>query len=335
MPILENVSLKKYNSFGLDTKAKHFLELTNPEAYRPDIIYQYEKILLLGGGSNVLLQSDFDGLVIKVNIKCRELLSEDDDSVIVKVGAGEQWHSIVEWSLANDWYGLENLSLIPGTIGAAPMQNIGAYGVELADVLEKVEGLFLSDGSSFSLDKDACQFSYRNSIFKNEWKGKFLISYVYLKLSKQFKANISYGAIQAVLDEKQITEPTANDVSKAVISIRQSKLPDPAVLGNAGSFFKNPIIEQAHFEKLKIEHPNLPSYPAEEGMVKVPAGWLIESAGWKGKRIGNTGAHAQQALVLVNYGSASGAEIFELSEDIMQSVQKQFGILLEREVTVI
>ena len=335
MHIQENKSLKEYNSFGLSASAKYFLSISQATDYQSELLSQYESTFILGGGSNVLLAKDYPGLVLQMNIKGKAAVSEDEQEVIVKIGAGENWHELVLWSLENNWSGIENLSLIPGTVGAAPIQNIGAYGVELSDVLEKVEGLFLADASPFALAAEDCRLGYRNSIFKNEWKGKVLITQVYLRLQKKYKPNISYGAIQDILKERGITAPTAKDVSDAVIHIRQSKLPDPKELGNAGSFFKNPIIPIAQFETLQQKFPKVPHYPAGEGLVKVPAGWLIEQAGWKGKRVGETGSHAKQALVLVNYGKASGAEIYQLSEDILLSVKKQFDILLEREVTVI
>jgi len=335
MAIQQNQSLQSYNTFGLEVKAQHLLEIKTIADYDPAFLRNYESVFILGGGSNVLLLQDVAGLVLRMNVLGKEVIEETDEKVVLKIGAGENWHGLVLWSLEQGWSGLENLSLIPGTVGAAPIQNIGAYGVELADVLEKVEGVFLADASPFSLNKDQCRLGYRQSIFKNEWKGKALISQVYLTLSKTYAPNISYGAIQTVLDQKEIENPTAKDVSEAVISIRQSKLPDPKELGNAGSFFKNPIIPQEHFEKLQKEFPDMPSYPAGEGFRKVPAGWLIEQAGWKGKKIGATGSHAKQALVLVNYGGASGKEIYNLSEAILKSVQENFKIRLEREVTMV
>lgn len=335
MSIQQDISLKRYNTFGLEAKANYFLSINELADYQPSILSDYEDVLLIGGGSNILLANDFRGLVLKVNITGKELLEENETEVILKIGAGENWHQLVLWTLENNWYGLENLSLIPGTVGAAPIQNIGAYGVELSDVLEKVEGVFLADASPFSLNAQECQLGYRNSIFKNEWKGKVLISSVYLKLSKTFSPNISYGAIAKVLEEKGVATASAKAVSNAVIHIRQSKLPDPEELGNAGSFFKNPIISSEQFESLQQQFPVVPNYPAGETQVKIPAGWLIEQAGWKGKRIGEVGSHAKQALVLVNYGNATGQEVYALSEKIITSVHAKFGIALEREVTVV
>jgi len=261
--------------------------------------------------------------------------SSDDESVIIKCGGGVVWHDLVLWAIEQGYGGIENLSLIPGTVGAAPIQNIGAYGVELKDVFIKLDGVRLATREHFTFTKKGCKFGYRDSIFKGRHKGEFIITQVYLKLSKKPIVNTSYGAIAKVLAEKGIDMPTIKDVSDAVIAIRQSKLPDPAVIGNAGSFFKNPVISKSSFDKVIAEHPDMPSYPQDDGQVKVPAGWLIEQCGWKGKQVGNTGAHKNQALVLVNYGDATGEEVLALSEEIIKSVFLKFGIGLSREVNVI
>ena len=293
-------------------------------------------ILLLGGGSNMLLKNDWPGLVIKNAIRGIEVVEETDDTVLIKIGGGENWHQLVLWSLEQNFGGLENLSLIPGTVGAAPIQNIGAYGVELKDVFEKLEAVNLEDRSIQTFDKETCRFGYRDSIFKQELKGKVFISRVWLRLSKQnHSLHMDYGAIRDVLAADQIENPTIQDISRAVIQIRSSKLPDPAKLGNSGSFFKNPEISKAAFEVFIESFPDAPFYKMDEDLFKIPAGWLIEKAGWKGKKIGNTGSHKDQALVLVNYGGATGEEIWQLALAIQDSVEKQFGITISPEVNVI
>jgi UDP-N-acetylmuramate dehydrogenase len=334
----ENVSLKPYNTFGLEVKADYFVEINSPE----DIISLMENEylwnmprLILGGGSNVLFIKDYKGLVLKNQLKGISQEREDEDSVIIKAYSGELWHDLVLYAIARNLGGIENLSLIPGTAGAAPIQNIGAYGVELKDVFHSLEALNLENGRVEVFDKIACRFGYRDSVFKNEAKGKYFILSISLKLSKKPVFNISYGAITKTLEAKGIHEPSVKAISEVVCSIRRSKLPDPAVIGNAGSFFKNPEIEKGQFEDLLKKYPDLPSYPAPEGRIKVPAGWLIEACGWKGRRIGHTGSHKDQALVLVNYGGASGEEISGLAFEIQKSVKETFGILISPEVNMI
>ena len=318
---------------GIAAKAKQFLEVNSVEDLADVDLNQ--KLLILGGGSNVLFGGDFDGLVLKINILGKKIVNEDNDHVWIKFGAGENWHESVLYAVENNYGGIENMSLIPGTIGAAPIQNIGAYGVELKDVFHKVEGLMLDDLQRFSLNSEACNFGYRDSIFKNELKSKIIITHVTLRLTKKHKINASYGAIAEVLKHKNIIKPSIKDISNVVIEIRQSKLPDPKELGNAGSFFKNPTIKNPHYQELKMAYPECPGYPQPNGQTKVPAGWLIEQCGWKGKRVGETGAHARQALVLVNYGNATGQEILNLSKQIQDSVYVKFGINIEREVTLL
>ncbi len=337
MFLKENHSLQPYNSFGIDVSAALFAEL-----HHVDDLYNAisngllnRNHLLLGGGTNVLFTKDFEGVVLQNNIKGISIESETDDHVLITANAGEQWHHLVMFCVERNWGGIENLSLIPGTVGAAPMQNIGAYGVELKQVFHSLSAINLETGQLHSFDQDACKFGYRQSVFKHELKGKYFIHTVSIRLQKKPAVNISYGAIKTVLAESGITEPSIKDVSNAVMSIRQTKLPDPALLGNAGSFFKNPEIEMNLFEAIKIEFPQMPGYPLSEKLTKVPAGWLIEQCGWKGKRVGNTGAHKDQALVLVNYGGATGNEIYELAMQIKKSVKDKFGIEIQPEVNII
>ena len=293
--------------------------------------------LILGGGSNMLLLRDFEGVVLNVEAKGMRVLSETATEVLLEVGAGETWHEVVLHCVKNGWGGIENLSLIPGKMGAAPIQNIGAYGVELTNVFEYLEALDMQSGQKRTFTHAECEFGYRDSVFKRELKGQYLIFKVVLRLQKQPVLNTSYGAIRTELEK--LTKPesdwTIQEVSDVVIHIRQSKLPDPKVIGNGGSFFKNPIIPISQYEALKQTHPDLPSYPVNDTHVKVPAGWLIDRAGWKGTRRGDYGVHANQALVLVNYGNAKGQEIYDLSQEILDNIQATYGIELEREVNII
>lgn len=275
-----------------------------------------------------------EGLVVLNKIKGTEVLEENTDEVLVKVGGGTTWHDFVLYTIAQGWGGLENLSLIPGTTGAAPMQNIGAYGVEIKDTFHALEAVNRADGSLRTFKTNDCQFGYRSSVFKTSERDKWVISSVTFRLNKNPRFNTSYGAIQETLEARGTTTLSLQAVSDAVVHIRQSKLPDPKQIGNAGSFFKNPVIEEAHFNKLKQEFPAIPSYPQEDG-IKVPAGWLIEQCGWKGHRRGQVGVHDKQALVLVNHGGAQGSEIKKLSEDIQASVKEKFGIELEAEVNFV
>jgi UDP-N-acetylmuramate dehydrogenase len=338
MEVKQNYPLKNYNTFGIDVKAQYFAEIDSVENLKEllnDPFYQGLPKLILGGGSNILFTRDFNGLVIKNNIKGISIISEDDEFVFLKGGSGEIWHDLVLYSIEKGYGGIENLSLIPGTLGAAPMQNIGAYGVEIKEVFDSLEAVNLSTGEAKVFTNEECRFAYRNSIFKSELKGLYIISSVTLKLSKKPKFNTSYGAIQTTLASMNITELSLKAISDVVCSIRRSKLPDPTEIGNAGSFFKNPEIDEAYFLSLKEKYPDIISYKTVPGKVKVPAGWLIEQCGWKGKVFGNTGIHKKQALVLVNYGSASGAEIHELALQVQKSVLEKFGIELEVEVNII
>lgn len=338
MQLITDQNLLPYNTFGLNANSKAFAEVHSINKLREVLTTPEAKqlpLLILGGGSNILLTQDHPGLVIKNSIKGIDLVKEDNEHVWLKAYAGEVWHDLVMYTVDKGLGGIENLSLIPGQVGAAPMQNIGAYGVELVQVFEELEALHIANGELHTFDKDACQFGYRESIFKHDLKGQYVICSITIKLSKHPKPNTSYGAITDTLKEMGVDQPTVKDISNAVIAIRQSKLPDPKELGNAGSFFKNPEISKEAFGELQKVHPNVPHYPLESGLVKVPAGWLIEQAGWKGKRIGNTGSHAKQALVLVNYGNATGAEIWQLAMDIQASVKQQFNITIKPEVNVI
>lgn len=336
--ILQNKSLKSYNTFGLDVSAQYFVEANSSVEIINALDFAKEnnqQIMLLNGGSNMLLTHDFDGLVLKLNLKGIEIISENEDFVEVKVNSSENWHEFVSWTLENDFGGLENLSLIPGNAGTAPMQNIGAYGVEIKDKMTQLSALEISTRKIRTFSNEECQFGYRESIFKNELKGQFIILDVSFRLSRQNHIlNTSYGAIQSELEKLNIQNPTIQDVSKAVINIRQSKLPDPKDIGNSGSFFKNPVIPKSQFEELQKEFVNISGYVSGEE-VKVAAGWLIENAGWKGKRFGDAGVHEKQALVLVNYGKATGQEIFDLSQRIMDDILTKYGIQLEREVNII
>ncbi|RYU95164.1 UDP-N-acetylmuramate dehydrogenase [Emticicia agri] len=338
MTIQTNVSLKPYNTFGIDATAKYFVEVSSIEqlqAILQNPEFQGIERLILGGGSNLLLTKDFDGVVIKIAVKGIEKLKEDDQHIWLKVGAGEVWHDLVLYCVNRNYAGIENLSLIPGTVGAAPMQNIGAYGVEIKEVFESLEAIEIKTGKSRIFTKDECQFGYRESIFKHAVKGEYVIVNVNFKLNKTPVYHIEYGAIKDTLKEMGVDQLSIKAISDAVISIRHSKLPNPAEIGNAGSFFKNPEIPKAQFDVLKEQFPAIPSYPVNEQMVKVPAGWLIEQAGWKGQRFGNIGVHAKQALVLVNFGDGKGNEIKELSQKIQDSIKEKFGIQLHAEVNFI
>ncbi len=336
MKIRENVSLQAYNTFGIDVNARYFAEITSVDDLREIIFGNHHPLLILGGGSNMLLAGDWEGLVVKNNILGREIISKKGAYSIVAIGGGENWHELVLWALENNLGGIENLSLIPGTVGAAPIQNIGAYGVELKDVFEKLEAIDLDTGKLEIFTADDCDFGYRNSYFKKENKGKYLITKVLLKLNNQnHEIHSDYGAIQDILKAEGISDPGIKDISKAVIAIRSSKLPDPEELGNSGSFFKNPEIPRTQLVALQEQFPNIVFYELPDNMVKVPAGWLIEHAGWKGRRVGNTGSHEKQALVLVNYGGATGKEVWDLALAIQQSVREKYGIMISPEVNVI
>lgn len=337
MQILNDISLKAYNTFGIEAKAKRFVSIDSVAELKN--VYTSETNtpkFILGGGSNMLLTKDVDALVIHINIKGKTIISQTEDTVFVRANAGENWHEFVLWTLKHDFGGLENLSLIPGNVGTSPIQNIGAYGVELKDTFHTCEALNLDTLEIETFTNSDCKFDYRNSIFKQEAKGKYIILNVVFKLtSKNHVLHTNYGAIAAQLEHMCISEPTIQEVSKAVISIRQSKLPDPKKIGNSGSFFKNPIISKDAFLKLQNNFPKVPHYVISENEIKVPAGWLIETSGFKGKTLGNYGVHKKQALVLVNYGDASGTDILELSKLIQKTVWRLFDINIEAEVNII
>ena len=336
LKIRNNISLKNYNTFGIDAKARHFISVqTVNELLEVLKLKEYPKKFILGGGSNMLLTDNVNALVIHINIKGIEIVSKNNNSVTVKVNAGENWHEFVLWSLNNDFGGIENLSLIPGNVGTAPIQNIGAYGVELKDVFVSCEAVEILTHKITSFSLKECEFGYRDSIFKRE-NGKYIITNVTFKLTANNHAlNTTYGAIDSKLNSLNITNPTIKDVSNAVISIRKSKLPDPAKIGNSGSFFKNPVVNKAYFNKLKVNFPDLPHYVVNDDEIKIPAGWLIEQCGFKGKRFGDAGVHSQQALVLVNYGNATGKEIIELAKKIQASVKAKFGVEITPEVNIV
>lgn len=337
MNIQKNASLKEFNTFGIEKKAEYLIQVSSNQ----EVIQALQEakkmklpVFILGGGSNILLTRDIPGMVIKMNIKGFDILREDENHVWVQVGAGEIWHDFVKKAIASDLAGVENLSLIPGTVGASPMQNIGAYGAEIQEVFETLEAIDLQTFEKVIFDHAHCAFGYRESIFKNKAKNKYIITRVVFRLNKIPKFNISYGALQETLDKMGIQKLSLASVSNAVIQIRKSKLPDPALIGNAGSFFKNPTIPISQFESLKKIYEQLPGYPNDNGM-KVPAAWLLEKAGWKGKTFGEIGVHKHQPLVLVNYGKGDGLAIKELSEQIQKDILEKFGILLHPEVNFV
>jgi UDP-N-acetylmuramate dehydrogenase len=333
--IEENISLKNYNTFGIEVTAKRFICIDS--VYQLQELLKVEKdIFLISGGSNMLLTKDIEKLVVHIDIKGVSIDQENENEVFLTVNAGENWHEFVLWCVDNNYGGLENLSLIPGNVGTCPIQNIGAYGVEVKDTITKVEALHIETGKLVQFSNEECKFGYRNSIFKNEVKGKYIITSVSFKLTKQnHNFNTSYGAIETELTSKNIAKPNLKNISDAVIAIRKSKLPDPKEIGNSGSFFKNPVITKAHFLTLQKTYPEIPSYIVSENQVKVPAGWLIEKAGFKGKRFGDFGVHKKQALVLVNYNNATGKDIYNLAETIQKEIKSKFEIKLEIEVNVI
>lgn len=335
MTIQHNISLKPYNTFGIDVVAKRFVRITS--VYDLQQLLKKEKsFFLISGGSNMLLTKDIEKLVIYLDIKGTSIDAETDTTVNITANAGENWHEFVRWCVCQEYGGLENLSLIPGNVGTCPIQNIGAYGVEVKDCISKVVALEISTGKLRTFSNKECDFGYRNSYFKNAGKDKYIlcaVSFVLTKTNHTFVT--SYGAITAALEAKGVHKLTLQHLSDAIIAIRNSKLPDPANIGNSGSFFKNPVIATSLFKKLQATHPQLPQYPVSETETKVPAGWLIEHCGFKGKRVGDAGVHTQQALVLVNYNKATGKEILALAQNIQQTVEDTFGIALEIEVNII
>lgn len=350
--IQENIALQPFNTFGINATARYFASFNSVEVLT-ELLSEKSKagiqhsafniqnnLLILGGGSNMLFTRDFDGLVLKNELKGIELVSEDADHYYVKAWGGENWHLFVQHCIHHNYAGLENLSLIPGCAGASPMQNIGAYGIEIKDVFESLEALDMDSKTVVTFNRNDCAFGYRESVFKNKYKGQFIILNVTYRLNKVPVFNTSYGAIEQELEQMGVEQLSIGAIAQAVINIRSSKLPDPAVTGNAGSFFKNPTIPQTQFQTLLQQYPAMPHYPAPPAadataLVKIPAAWLIEQCGWKGYRKGDAGCHSKQPLVLVNYGTASGSEIYQLSSEIISSVIQKFGITLEREVNII
>lgn len=336
MVIKNNVSSQPYNTFGIDVNFSTLIEITQRQdlqrLYHSGVLRQAQ---VLGGGSNVLLTADQKEPVIVLKNQGIEVIQESEVDVLVQMESGQNWHQAVLWAIEQNYGGIENMSLIPGNCGAAPMQNIGAYGIEIKDVLHSVSAMDKEDGSTYTFHNSECGFGYRTSFFKTKWKNRYLIVDIVLRLTKpdHHTINISYGAIKEKLEELAITNPSIKNVSDTVIAIRQSKLPDPRTLGNAGSFFKNPVIPLAQFKKLLALHPSIPNYPAGDN-VKIPAAWLIDQAGWKGKVVGKTGTYKHQPLVLINHGGAEGQAVYDLSEKILLSVKSRFGVELEREVNV-
>jgi UDP-N-acetylmuramate dehydrogenase len=337
MEILTHYPLKNHNTFGISAFAKEFIAVhTTAELAETLKENKGKKLFILGGGSNMLLTQDIDALVIHVDLKGKEIIAQNENHAHVKAMAGENWHGFVLYCIENNLGGLENLSLIPGNVGTTPIQNIGAYGTEIKDTFISCEAMDIETQEIKTFTKDECEFAYRESVFKGRLKNKYVIVSVTFELTKtNHKINTSYGDIAAELTKNNVTIPTIKDVSNAVTAIRQSKLPDPKELGNSGSFFKNPIIPAEQFEKAYLLHPQMPHYTVSDTEVKVPAGWLIEQSGFKGKRFGDAGVHAKQALVLVNYGNATGQELLDLSKNIQETVFKNFGIRIEAEVNII
>lgn len=338
MKIVENHSLKNLNTFGVDVKTRYSAEIFSDDdllILLADKEFENVQKFVLGGGSNILFTKDFEGLIIKNSIPRIKIIDEDNEFIIVETGAGVNWDDFVSYCVEKKWGGVENLSLIPGTVGAAPIQNIGAYGQELKNVFYSLEGIFIKTGEKKIFNNSECKFAYRESIFKNELKNKFVITRVGLKLSKKSEVNISYPSVREELNNRKITNPKITDLRKIVIDIRYSKLPDPKIIGNAGSFFKNPVVSNDKYEMLKERYPDLNSYPVDDFQVKLSAAALIEKCGWKGKRVGNCGSYEKQPLVIVNYGGATAGEILELANSIRSSVEENFEITLQKEINLV
>lgn len=336
MNIQQNISLKPFNTMHIDARAKYFCAFSSVDELNelmPRI--GQERKMILGGGSNLLFTGDFDGWILKNEMRGLEQVKEDANHIYLKAGAGEVWHRLTEYCISRNWAGVENLSLIPGNVGAGPMQNIGAYGVEIKDVFDELEAYSLTEKKTRVFTLNDCEFGYRESVFKGKYRHQYIILSVTLRLNKKPHFKTTYGAIEQELQRMGVQELSIAAIAQAVINIRRSKLPDPQKTGNAGSFFKNPSVERNQYELLKKEFPAIVGYDNPDGTVKLAAGWLIENCGWKGYRKGDAGVHAHQALVLVNYGNAAGKEIYDLSEQILQNVKGRYGIALEREVNII
>jgi UDP-N-acetylmuramate dehydrogenase len=331
MKIINNCPLKERHTFGMDVKADRLIEFANEDELKSALTGAVKQLLFMGGGSNLLFLNNFAGTVFHSVIDDIDIVAEDDNSISLRVGSGVVWDDFVAYCVEKGWWGVENLSLIPGEVGASAVQNIGAYGVEVKDVLQNIEAISVDDLSKRIFTNDECNYGYRDSIFKNSLKGKYVITYVTYRLSKTANPNIGYGALKSVLSEN----PSLKEIRDAIIAVRNSKLPDPKVYGNAGSFFMNPVIPMEQFAKLQSRYPEIPSYPALDSYIKVPAGWLIEKSGWKGKSLGNAAVYEKQALVLINRGGATGMEIKHLADTVIADVHKIFGITLHAEVNYI
>jgi UDP-N-acetylmuramate dehydrogenase len=336
--LLHNHSLKNYNTFGVDVKSKLFAEVKSENDLLKiisDKNLKEEKKIILGGGSNILFTKNFDGLILKISIAGIKIIEEDENNSLIEAGAGVVWDDLVSFCVQRNYGGIENLTLIPGTVGAAPIQNIGAYGHELADTFVSLNGIFLENLEQKTFNKDQCGFSYRSSVFKEKLKNNFIVSSIRLLLSKKAKPNISYKSLQEYISKNSIKNPTLKDISEAVASIRRSKLPEPKLIGNAGSFFKNPVLINDEFNKIKSKYPDVVNFPSDGEKTKISAGWLIEECGWKGKRVGDVGTYPDHALVICNFGNASGAEILEFAMQIKEDVQDKFKITLQEEVNIL
>ena len=334
---LRNYSLRAHNTFGIDASCRRFVEYTSVEEARSiacSLSVADRPLLIVGSGSNLLLTGDFPGTVIHSAIQGLSVRIEGDE-VYVRAGSGMEWDVVVARCVSNGWHGMENLSLIPGEVGASAVQNIGAYGVEACDIIYKVEAVGLADGEVVTFDGSDCSYGYRDSRFKHDWKNRYLITHVTYRLSRQFHPRLDYGNIRAMLDKKEIATPTAQQLRDVIVEIRRAKLPDPKVEGNAGSFFMNPVVTKAKFLELQSRYPDMPHYHIDEEWEKIPAGWLIEQCGWKGRTVGHAGVHDKQALVLVNRGGATGAEVVSLCESIRKDVLRQFGIEIRPEVNIV
>ena len=331
MKIIDNCPLKERHTFGMDVMADRLIEFANEDELKSALTGAVKPLLFMGGGSNLLFLNNYSGTVLHSVIDNINIVAEDDNSVSVRVGSGVVWDDFVAYCVEKGWWGVENLSLIPGEVGASAVQNIGAYGVEVKDVLQSIEAISVDDLSKRIFTNAECNYGYRDSIFKNSLKGKYVITYVTYRLSKKANPNIGYGALKSVLAEN----PSLKEIRDAIIAVRNSKLPDPKVYGNAGSFFMNPVIPMEQFVALQSRYPDIPSYPASDGYIKVPAGWLIEKSGWKGKSLGNAAVYEKQALVLINRGGATGMEVKHLADTVIADIKEIFGITLHAEVNYI
>ena len=331
-------SLLRHNTFGIEARCKRFLEYASEEeaCQIASLLKDHtEPLLIIGGGSNLLLTADFPGTVVHSAVKGFDVVQEDDDTIVLRVGSGELWDDVVARCVSNGWYGTENLSLIPGEVGASAVQNIGAYGAEAATIINKVEAVSLADGHVCTFDAADCQYGYRQSRFKHEWKNRYLITHVCYRLSKTFRPLLDYGNIRSELERQGISDPTAAQLREVIIGIRREKLPNPEVDGNAGSFFMNPVVSRSQFESLLADYPQMPHYFVDADHEKIPAGWLIDQCGWKGRTLGRAGVHSRQALVLVNKGGASGNDVVRLSDAIRQDVKSRFNIDIYPEVNIV